>query len=469
MKMGNKLRNKITYVKRIDVAFLSIVLLIFMILIAGIFVVSEDYKENQEKLIENAMKIQSQGYKEKFETFIEDKVKLLQGIANFPAVTCMSQKKQSELLKNRADELGFLHLFVMDTKGKGFYIDEGITKDQSNEPFFFNVNSNHIYITEPFYAAEATFTTVCVSIFDIKNDKVGSLCGAVSLDTLRNVLAKADAILDGDIFMVNREGKYISTKDMQNVYNKDIIYNENKSEYELIKKSFENKKDMTGIIIRDGKEYKAHITYMKDYDWAIVQCVETEVIFADLRYIDLVKYAALVIVIVLIGCVARIALHWNKSQKKINTDTLTGCYSRAAMEGLIDAADKTVKQAVTLIYLDLNKFKYVNDTYGHDVGDKVLKVYSKSLRKIFGKIGFVGRMGGDEFMVILTGINKEVAKKLCKKLEEVLVDDSKELDFEYTISTSYGIATRAKGSYTPIEDIMVEADEAMYKFKEEHR
>ncbi len=469
MKQGKKLRNKISYVKRIDVAFLSIVLLMFIILIAGIFVVSDDYKNNQEKLIENAMKVQSQGYKEKFETFIEEKVKLLQGIANFPAVTCMSQKKQSEFLKNRADELGFLHLFVMDTKGKGFYIDEGITKDQSSEPFFYNVNSNHIYITEPFYAAEATFTTVCVSIFDIKKEKVGSLCGAVNLNTLRNVLTKADAILGGDIFMVNREGKYISTKDMKNVYNKDIIYNEEKSEYDLIKKAFENKKDMTGIITRDGKEYKAQITYLKNYDWAIVQCVQTEVIYEDLKYIDFVKYAALVIVIVLIGCVARIALHWNKSQKKINTDTLTGCYSRAAMEGLIDAADKTVDQEVTLIYLDLNKFKYVNDTYGHDVGDKLLKIYCKSLKKIFGKIGFVGRMGGDEFMVILTGINKEIAKKLCKKLEEVLVEDSKELHFEYTISTSYGIATRPRGSYTPIEDIMVEADEAMYKFKEEHR
>ena len=74
----------------------------------------KDYKDSDTE---------SQSHKEKFETFIEDKVKLLQGIASFPAVISMSQKKQSELLKNRADELGFLHLFVMDTKGQGFYID----------------------------------------------------------------------------------------------------------------------------------------------------------------------------------------------------------------------------------------------------------------------------------------------------------------------------------------------------------
>lgn len=469
MRIGKKLRNKITYIKKLDAASLIIVLAMFLILIAGIFVVSNNYKENQEKLIEDAMKLQSESYKEKFETFIEEKVELLKGIASFPAVTSMTQKKQSELLKNRADELGFLHLFVVDTKGQGFYIDEGITKDQSTEPFFYNISGNHVYITEPFYGKEQTFTTVCVSIFDIKLEKIGTLCGAVNLDSLKGALAESETLLDGEHIMVNREGTYIYSKNMQKVYDKQKIYDEEKSDYDLIEQAFTSKKDQMGVIIIDGKEYKAQVTYLEDYDWAIVQYIEMTKIFEDLKYIDVVKYAALFIVVVLIVCVARIAIHWRRSQRRINTDTLTGCSSRAAMEALIDNVDKAVDQDVTLIYLDLNKFKYVNDTYGHEVGDKVLRVYSKSLMKIFGRIGFVGRMGGDEFMVILTDVKKDVALKLCQKLESVLVEDSKELDFDYTISTSYGIATRLRGNYTPIEDIMVEADESMYKFKEEHR
>ena len=469
MRLGKKLGNKITYIKKLDVASLIIVLAMFLVLIAGIFVVSDNYKENQEKLIEDAMELQSQSHKEKFETFIEDKVKLLQGIASFPAVSSMVPRKQSELLKNRAKELGFLHLFVMDTKGQGFYIDEGITKDQSTEPFFYNVSGNHVYITEPFYGKEQTFTTVCVSIFDIKEEKIGTLCGAVKLDSLKGVLAEAETLLDGELILVNREGTYIYSKNMQKVYDKEKIYDEKKSDYELVAQSFDTKRDQMGVITIDGKEYKAYVTYLADFDWAIIQCVEMSRIFEDLKYIDVVKYGALFIVIVLIICVSRIAIHWRASQRRINTDTLTGCNSRAAMEALIDNVDKAVDQDLTLIYLDLNKFKYVNDTYGHEVGDKVLCVYSKSLMKIFGRIGFVGRMGGDEFMVILTGVKKDVALKLCQKLESILVEDSKQLDFDYTISTSYGIATRLKGSYTPIEDLMVEADERMYNFKEEHR
>ena len=469
MRLGKKLGNKITNIKKHDAASLIIVLVMFLVLIAGIFVVSNNYKDNQEKLIEDAMELQSQSHKEKFEAFIEDKVKLLQGIASFPAVSSMVQKKQSELLKNRANELGFLHLFVMDMKGQGFYIDEGITKDQSTEPFFYNISSSHVYITEPFYGQDKTFTTVCVSIFDIKEEKIGTLCGAVKLDSLKGVLAESETLLDGELILVNREGTYIYSNNMQKVYDKQKIYDEKKSDYELVVQSFDTKRDQMGIITIDGKEYKAHVTYLADYDWAIIQCVEMSRIFEDLKYIDVVKYGALFIVIVLVICVSRIAIYWRASQRRIYTDTLTGCYSRAAMEAIIDNADKAVDQDITLIYLDLNKFKYVNDTYGHEVGDKVLCVYSKSLLKIFGRIGFVGRMGGDEFMVILAGVMKDVALKLCQQLESILVEDSKQLDFDYTISTSYGIATRLNGSRTPIEDLMVEADERMYNFKEEHR
>lgn len=469
MKLGRKISNKITYIKRIDAFFLFVVLVFFLILIAGIFMVSNNYKNDQEELIEDALKIESESLKEKFETFIDGKVDILKGLAKFPAITCMRSDKQRELLNKRAEGLGFVHFFVMDMVGNGYYIDDDITKDQSKEPFFENVSSHHVYITEPFYAQDVTFMTVCVSIFDVKDVKIGSLCGTVNLSSLRSVLNESDTLLDGEIFMVNREGLYISAKDMQKVHNKQIIFSEEESEYELLEKAFAEKNDQVGIVIINGEEYKAQITYLENYDWAIVQCIAMESVFEGMKYIDLVKYGALVIVVVLIGCVARIALHWRTSQKRVNTDALTGCNSRAATEVMVETTDKITNRHITLIYLDLNKFKMVNDTYGHDVGDRILCIFSKSLVKVFGKYGFVGRMGGDEFMVILTGIREESALKLCHKLEEVLVEESKKLDFEYTISTSYGIATRLAGESTTMEQLMVVADENMYKFKEAHR
>lgn len=469
MRVGKKMRNKITYVRKLDIVLLLFVLVMFIVSIIGIFIVSNKSKSNQEKVVENAVKIQSEGNKEKFVNYIENKIEVLQGIATFPAVTSMDKAEQSELLKGRADEFGFLHLFVVDMKGEGYYIDEDIIREHNGEEFFDNISNGHVYVTEPFYGQDASFMTVCVSIFTENKQKVGTLCGAVALDSLRLILAESDTILDGDLFMVNREGVYISARDMRKVNNKQNIYDEVKSDYKLITQAFNDKVDKTGIISVDGKKYKAQVTYLKNYDWAIVQSVDREKIFDDMKYIDVLRYEALVIVIILIGAVARVTIHWRRSVRKINTDTLTGCNSRAAMEAAIEEADKLVNQDLTLIYLDLNKFKYVNDTYGHEIGDKVLCIYARSLMKIFAKIGFVGRMGGDEFMIILIDINKDKATELCEKLEEVLIEDSKELDFDYTISTSYGVATRLKGSNLSINDLMAEADEMMYKFKEEHR
>ena len=286
MGIGGRLRNKITYIKKIDIAFLLIVFIMFLVLITGIFVVSNNYKENQEELIEDAMTLQADSYKEKFESYIDDKVDLLKGIATYPAVASMIERKQSEFLKNKADELGFLNFFVMDMEGIGYYFDEDTTRNQSTEPFFENVKNHHVYITEPFYATDKTFVTVCVSIFNIKNEKIGSLCGTVKLDSLRLVLAEEKVVLGGELFMVNREGTYISSRNMQKAYDKQKIYDEEKSDYELVEKAFSTKKDQLGVITIDGKEYKAYVTYLKDYDWVIVQCVEMSKIFEDLKYIE---------------------------------------------------------------------------------------------------------------------------------------------------------------------------------------
>ena len=136
------------------------------------------------------------------------------------------------------------------------------------------------------------------------------------------------------------------------------------------KKAFEEKADQEGIIVQNGIEYQANVTYLEDFDWAIVQCVETEEIFKDLSYIDLWRQSSLIIVFIIILCVVRITLYWHRSDKKINTDTLTGCSSRAAMQNLLERLEYEKQSDIGVIYLDLNKFKYVNDTYGHEVGDE---------------------------------------------------------------------------------------------------
>lgn len=469
MRKKKVISNKISYIKPIDGCILIAVFLMFLVLIAGVSFGTNRYKSNQVLLVHDSMDILADNQRVQFEQYIDNKVDLLQGLVTFPEIYEMDTVKQGEFIKGRSKALGFHHLFIMKAAGMAYYVEEDLCRNQKGEPFFDNVMKNNIYITEPFYGADATTMTISVSIFDENKNKVGALCGAIELKDIQEMFRENRMFLNGNSYLINRSGYYMATKDMKKVYNKVTIYGESYSEVSLIKKAFEEKADQEGIIVQNGIEYQANVTYLEDFDWAIVQCIETEEIFKDLSYIDLWRQSSLIIVFIIILCVVRITLYWHQSDKKINTDTLTGCCSRAAMQNLLDRLEREKQSDIGVIYLDLNKFKYVNDTYGHDVGDQILCIFSDTLVEVFGRAGYVGRMGGDEFIVVLLNIPEDQIAYLCEEVQKRLVEKSKELAFDYTISTSYGFAIRRRGSEDILDDVVTKADERMYCYKENHR
>ena len=135
----------------------------------------------------------------------------------------------------------------------------------------------------------------------------------------------------------------------------------------------------------------------------------------------------------------------------------------------MDNLERITDVNITIVYMDLNKFKYINDTYGHDKGDEILCIFTNVLKGAFDKKGIVGRMGGDEFMIVFVNTSDEEVEKLCIQVKEQLIEESKKLSFDYTISASYGYATRPRGSNKLLDSVIVEADEKMYRYKEEDR
>lgn len=455
--------------KPIDGGILIAVFIMFVLLIVGVSIGTTRYKNSQILLVQDSMEILADNQKVQFEQYVENKVSFLQGLVTFPEIYEMNTIEQKNFIKDRSKALGFHHLFIMKKDGMTYYIEENLCRNQKDEPFFNDVMHNDVYITEPFYGADATTMTISVSILDEKNQKVGALCGAIELNEVQQMFMENRMFLNGKSLLINRDGNFISADDMEKVYIKTSIFSQADTDASLIQKAFDEKGDQKGTLMMEGIEYQANVTYLDSFDWVIVQCIETEEIFEGLEYIDLWRYASLVIVVVIILCVIRIVIYWHRSDKKINTDTLTGCNSRAAMQNLLEYLNLTRKYDVGVVYLDLNKFKYVNDTYGHDVGDKVLCMFSEALIEVFGKLGYVGRIGGDEFMVILLNQTEEEILALCHKVQAVLVEKSKELDFEYTINTSYGCAMRRRGSEEDLNDIVNKADKRMYCYKENHR
>ncbi len=421
------------------------------------------------QLVQDSMDIIADNQRLQFEQYIGNKIDILQGLVLFPDIYEMDTMKQKRFIKNRSKALGFHHLFVMQKDGMAYYIEEDLCRNQRDEPFYDDVMDHDIYVTEPFYGTGQTIMTISVSIYDKEKQKVGALCGAVDLHEIQEVFQENKMFLNGRNYLINRAGNYVVAENMAKVHNQVSVYLQSNTDAFLIKKAFEERKDQKGTLLLEGIEYEANITYLDGFDWIIVQCVMREKIFDSLRYIDAWRYSSLFIMALIIFCVIRIVVYWRRSDKKINTDTLTGCNSRAAMQYILEYLNMTENYDVCVIYLDLNKFKYVNDTYGHDAGDKILRIFGETLMEVFGALGYVGRIGGDEFMVILLDKKEEEILALCQLVQESLAKKSNILDFAYTIETSYGYAIRRRGSMEDIDDIVAKADERMYGYKENHK
>lgn len=162
----------------------------------------------------------------------------------------------------------------------------------------------------------------------------------------------------------------------------------------------------------------------------------------------------------------------NKLEKASNKDHLTGIYNRRKFNEystLIINDAQRYEHTFSLILIDLNKFKPVNDTYGHTIGDKVLIYFTQIINKSIRETDYLFRMGGDEFYLLLSNTNHKEAVVIVKKLQDKL-KDSKFIHGNITleISASFGIA-QYKLDGNKIEDLVKIADERMYKNKEDKR
>lgn len=155
------------------------------------------------------------------------------------------------------------------------------------------------------------------------------------------------------------------------------------------------------------------------------------------------------------------------------TDALTDLYNRrTAQELLIELLNRSQRRAVSLILLDLDFFKKINDQHGHLVGDRVLVAVAAVLRASVRQHDVVARFGGEEFLLILDGMSCNSAKNVAERCRQqiaaclVLADDGQAV----TLSASFGVACMMTGKQPIIVDeILRQADHALYEAKDAGR
>lgn len=145
-------------------------------------------------------------------------------------------------------------------------------------------------------------------------------------------------------------------------------------------------------------------------------------------------------------------------------DPLTGINNRSAYELYMDRADK---EHIALMIIDVDEFKKINDTYGHDVGDRVLKKVADILKESFRSVDCVCRLGGDEFVVVMTRASSTMRQLVINKIAKANGILQHPMDGLPKVSLSVGVAFSDREN--PTGDIFKDADTALYQMKKAGR
>ena len=156
-------------------------------------------------------------------------------------------------------------------------------------------------------------------------------------------------------------------------------------------------------------------------------------------------------------------------EKLANTDALTGLYNERYLSERLKRNGK-LRKKFAMFYLDLDRFKPVNDTYGHDMGDRLLKAVSRRLCKCIRKTDYAFRIGGDEFSLIIEegNINDEFCEMMVRRIKSAI---DRPFDIEgrlLSVDTSCGYAIYPEHSQK-IDEIRIMADHRMYEDKTQNR
>jgi two-component system cell cycle response regulator len=152
------------------------------------------------------------------------------------------------------------------------------------------------------------------------------------------------------------------------------------------------------------------------------------------------------------------------------TDSLTGLYNRRYLEVHLEKLlqkNQENRKSLGVLLVDIDHFKKVNDTYGHTIGDEVLKIFSDRLKDKLRSIDLVARLGGEEFAVILPDVSEARAHQIAERLRASIADEPfpcSAPEGKISVTTSIGGALIGHGAHTIIE-VLARADKCLYEAK----
>lgn len=177
-----------------------------------------------------------------------------------------------------------------------------------------------------------------------------------------------------------------------------------------------------------------------------------------------------VAIIAMVIAIALVGIYASTQTESAYIDRLSGVYNRRYLDDYLtslseDDKNKKRKKTITGIMLDMDKFKAINDNFGHHVGDDAIAQVGVILRENLGKLNFAARYGGDEFIIITPMLDRESIEELMEKLTNAANEKNASGEYEYVLQFSYGYAQFTVGKEESYDGFMKRMDDNMYNYK----
>ena len=363
------------------------------------------------------------------------------------------------LLEKSFDDLSVI---IVDNPSSKKYINDVLAYIKNRNNYMFslpvlvltdleNMDSDDKYLHNPVVDIIFFNDTEEIAVRRIEN--AVTLANSTSFDAFSEMLT----VLPSLIYLKDRRGRYaFMSQKMHHLYsNVESVRGKTDLEVRKDKHNAQLAMESDQEIIRTGvgKNY-----IIKEED-------ETGVEYLQVIKEPLKKNGDVYGIIAIINNVTEEELLRQELREKSITDQLTGLYNRAYFEELTHWEGKDLKFPITIISADCDGLKQINDIYGHAAGDQYICFARDALKNALPENAVVFRMGGDEFLAVVSETDEEEAQKLVNKVNKSI---NKYKNKDFALSLSVGSHT-IKGQGASIENGVKLSDKEMYKVKKERK
>ena len=377
-------------------------------------------QQSVDKSVQNVIQKNTLQQKDHLELVLEKEYEFLESpAAYYGTTTDLFSDDNLQLLADLASSSSYHRLMLFSIDGVGRSSD-GKKTDVSSRKYFQKTLEGKRVLSSPLKGSvdNETLLVLTVPIYDKDQHIIGVLGGSMDVTELTSMLFQDLYSGSGYSFITDSDGNIVSIdsahgKIQENFFNSSSNWMfQNSEDGATLQEDFKLGSANCRKIAVDVSNTR-YISYqpLQYNDWMlcyIVPAIEARQSFAFITHYEIVLFAFFIcIVLILILALWKISQQNQRSLlKQAHTDALTGLLNKTYTEHCISEwlVERDFEDFQALMMIDMDYFKQINDTFGHVVGDQVLQIFAGFLKEQFRTTDIIGRVGGDEFMILMKNV-----------------------------------------------------------------